>query len=124
MVLKPRVIENINWYRKTPRTLNRKLRQVIVDALPFDVDHKQADVILRNIFYTIAEGVMRDGFVTIEGLGRFYKYRTRAKRIKCGYPKKWKYIPPRDKIKFLMCRSLNRALREQEDGNSEPSQSA
>lgn len=59
------------WYQKKPVTINSKLRQAIMDTLPFDIDKDKADVILRAIFDSIIKGVKRDRFVTINGLGRF-----------------------------------------------------
>ena len=44
-----------------------------MDALPFDVDKKKADLILETIFRMILEGVVRDGFTRIWGFGKFVK---------------------------------------------------
>lgn len=59
------------WYSKKRVTVNSKLRQAIIDAMPFSVNVQQADVILHAIFDTIIKGMEEDGFVTITGLGRF-----------------------------------------------------
>ncbi len=112
-------VENFGWYRKRPRTINRNLRQAIIDALPLDVDEKKADDILRAIFETMRDGLEKDGFVTIWNLGRFYKYfcpaHSRGRAI-MGYSKKHKSTPTRVKaryrVKFRVCTSLKRSLYE------------
>jgi nucleoid DNA-binding protein len=63
---------NVKWYRRSPVTMNAKLRQAILDVLPFDVSQEKADLILRTIFDTITEGVIRDKKAVIPGLGKFY----------------------------------------------------
>jgi hypothetical protein len=64
------------WYRPKPKkkpSRSRKLRQEIIDALPFDMDVNKADLVLETICRMIIEGVIKDGFTRITGFGKFIK---------------------------------------------------
>jgi nucleoid DNA-binding protein len=117
---------NAKWYTKKRISLNVKLRQAIMDLLPFDVDKNEADAILHTIFDTIADGVSKDGFVTIEGFGRFFAhtcpehYKTFNQVQGCGKIKSMpgvRHIPDRTYLKFTACKSLRRSLDDTEDNN-------
>lgn len=103
----------------------RYLRKAIREVLPFDIDAATAKVITDTIFKTIVKGVERDGFVTIPGLGRFYKGTVRE-RYAGTYNFQRKAFtglvrcPERTEIRFTMCKGLNHALREKgvEDAQS------
>lgn len=109
------------WYQKKSRTMNIMLRTAIMDVLPFDVDKEKADAILNTIFDTIVKGVKRDGFVTINGLGRFYLKHVTAKRVpdvvKRNSKKQvieivtWRVIPAHDKLQFKFCTSLYKKVK-------------
>jgi nucleoid DNA-binding protein len=101
--------ENRLWYRPKRITVNSKLRQAILDALPFGVTKQQADLALHAIFDVIATTVMRGEKVTIPDLGIFFlQHRPATKRIshltgqKVGYAKSY--------VNFEPCRSLMRDL--------------
>jgi nucleoid DNA-binding protein len=112
---------NEKWYRKTPITRNVKLRQAILDVFPFDLDKKKADEILEIIVKTMIDGVLTDGFLTIEGLGRFYIHSRGATTKAYGVRGKQGYagmhtVPPKTYVKFLACKSLRRSMdRERKD---------
>lgn len=113
------------WFKKDKVVINKKLAEAIVDALPLDLDYKTAKVIAQTIFDTIVEGVLKDGSLTIIGLGRFYLHTRPAhvrpwnkpvgggKIVYCGL----RVHPERTSLKFEPCKSLNKSLREEEDGN-------
>jgi nucleoid DNA-binding protein len=118
-------VDEAKWYRKDKAVINKKLAEAIVDALPLDIDYKKAKVIAQAVFDAIAEGAIRDGFVTIEGLGRFYLHTRPAhvrahnkpigngKIVNCGV----RVNPERTSLKFVGCDSLRQSLYEEEDGN-------
>ena len=69
------------WYQKKRIALNSKLRQEIIDVLPFDIDKKRADRIIHTIFDMITDCVVAGGSITITGFGRFYLKRRLPKSI-------------------------------------------
>src|SRR5688572_26885739 len=114
----PKLQVSENWYRKTPMTINGKLRQTIMDALPFDTDKALADKILRAIFDKIAEEVKAGGFVTIPGFGRFHRRLQPARWVasRIGMPGKpgaiylgQRWAPARYKAYFKAGESLLKA---------------
>lgn len=114
----PKIKISPKWYSKKRTTLNSKLRQAILDVLPFDLDKNQADMILHAIFDKIVEGVERDGVVTINNLGRFVK--VRHKTCKRTYWKNGKHVgyilvPAHYTVRFEACTSLSIAMRDNED---------
>jgi nucleoid DNA-binding protein len=62
--------QNPNWLQKKRKTVNVKLRQAIIDVMPFTTDKEEADRILHAIFDCMVEGLIRDGKVTVPWLGR------------------------------------------------------
>jgi nucleoid DNA-binding protein len=110
----PKIKVSEKWYQKKRVTVNTKLRQVIIDAMPFSTNKEEADKILHIIFDTIADEVCRGGEVMIVGFGKFKpiyrkaRYQWRAKRV----------IPAHYKLGFTTGESLCKALRFKEDGNT------
>lgn len=94
--------------RTKPGILDReKLVYIIMDALPFDFerrnshpDRKKLRRIVNTVVDMLIEGILKDGFVTIQGFGRFY---LKKGCIPNGYGI-WK------QVKFRPCNSLRRAL--------------
>jgi nucleoid DNA-binding protein len=114
---KQKPVVNDQWYRKNAVTINAKLRQEIMDVLPFDTDKAQADRILHAIFDSIVEGLVRDGNVLIPGLGRFFvkeqpgRWNGRGKPLggKSIYGEKvWQ--PPKLVVKFKISESLRKRM--------------
>ena len=112
-----------SWIKKKTPAINKKLRDAIIDVLPLDIKEETANIILLTIFNTIVKGVKRDGFVTIEGLGRFFRqdrpahYRGSAIRGRNGRltPGGLRYTPANSYVNFKSCLSLIRALTDKED---------
>ena len=113
------------WYQKPPVTMNRKLREAIMDVLPFDVDKEKADLILRAIFDKIVSAVEEKGAISIWGFGRFHKRLIKGHYHPCitnvngkivHLGKKW--IPDHYKLAFLGSGSLRRFINEVQDGNT------
>lgn len=110
------------WYRKNKRTMNRMLRDAIIDIAPLNTSRDQANVILETIFNTIVEKVILEGSATIPCFGRFY-LRTVPGRWaptnRAGYgtidPKRKKWIPPRTYLAFTASEVLNICLRDEEN---------
>jgi nucleoid DNA-binding protein len=101
------------WYRQKPRTINAKLRQAIIDCLPFGMDIYQADLILETIFRMIVEGVTKDGKVTIPSLGRFYiQHRPphRRRAFKGNTYVGLRMYPAKHYLAFQPCKRLMKAL--------------
>jgi nucleoid DNA-binding protein len=104
----------------------RGLRTVIVDAMPFDIDDKQAGKIVDVILRTIVKGVERDGFVTIEGLGRFFRQDRPARKVSHNVtmgankivPMGVILLPPKSYVNFVYCKSLRNALTDSEEKNA------
>lgn len=100
--------ENVKWYRRKPYSVSTKLRQVIMDVLPFDCSKEQADIILRTIFETIVVGVMTDGSVRIDNFGKFYMldkaYRTNMLKGR---------FKPGKKLAWFPCTSLKKSMRDE-----------
>jgi len=102
------------------------LEAAIVEALPLDFVNEFKDItrlrlIVRTILKSIRKGLERDGFVTIEGLGRFYM-RTRPAHFKqVGLPYKTgtvfelREIPEKNIARFRACYSIRRALDTKEE---------
>lgn len=106
-----------NWHRRRLMTLNGKLREAIMDVLPFDVDKEQADLILETIFESIAEAIYRGETLTLPGIGKFYLKTTKA-RYKKTYGKQI-WIPERQVLAFTPAKTLMYKLVDEEpDGTS------
>lgn len=81
--------------------------------------------IVKVITDTIVKGVKQDGFVTIEGLGRFYKKVREARTYnRMILDENYKRIgserrmrKERTELGFLMCKAINRSLRDKEHVN-------
>jgi nucleoid DNA-binding protein len=124
---KQKPVVSDQWYRKNAVTVNAKLRQEIMDVLPFDTDKAQADRILHAIFDSIVEGLIRDGDVLIPGLGRFFVEERPGRWNGIGKKfgsntvsrgKVWK--PPKLVVKFRISRSLRKRMtiaEREADGN-------
>jgi nucleoid DNA-binding protein len=114
----PKIEVSEKWYRKNPVTLNSKLRQAIMDVLPFDMDKAQADLILRVIFDKVVEGVITDGSVTIQNFGKFYprfmKGRWRPKNTGYGKFDGLCWSPDRYRLAFTPCTGFRRAMVDKE----------
>lgn len=70
-------IINPMWYRKNRITVNGKLRQAILDVLPFTVDKKQADIILHAMFDTMKDELLSGGRVVLPKIGSLNPVRRR-----------------------------------------------
>lgn len=123
MGVKPEV--NRKWYRKSVMPINGKLRDAIVDTLPLDIDKATATLIVNAIFETILEGVTRDGYVTIENLGRFYKIFHQGRKVPTPIRKKngvivkgntvCKWKPAHYRLAFRPCTSLKASLLDKDE---------
>lgn len=122
---KPKIPES--WKRKKRVTVNAKLRDAIIEDLPFDMDKVSADVILHIIFDTIKEALLREEKVTIPGFGRFEVRLGRSAKLPLRYNSPgrfggWtKVIPlehpttPRKRARFHPCIKLRRFHYPEED---------
>ena len=115
---KRRPKQNPNWFWKKRRTVNAKLRQAIIDVMPFNTDEEEADRILHAIFDSIVEGVIRDGKAAIPYLGILRRtfHKSRAYKL---YGKETYYSKPKYKVRFEMYPNFNKKyLNKDTDGNS------
>lgn len=116
---RPKLQISEKWFRKNRPTLNVKLRQVIIDILPFEMDNERADLILNTIFDMITEAVIRGESVTIPGFGKFFPLymKGRLKAVKIG-SKKRKWSPPHYKLAWHPCAGLRNSMRDKPNGNT------
>lgn len=121
--------EEALWFRKSRRSVSAKYRQEIIDALPFDLTKKQADVILHVIFDTITVSLLKRESVWIAGLGKLKLVRGCARRVLIKKGLKGGRgllsageihdIPAKHRVKFVPTESILLELNKKEkDGNT------
>lgn len=92
------------WYRKKRRTINSKLRQAIIDVLPFDMNIEKADQVLNIIFDTIKNELLKGKPVTLPLIGKMYVH-TRPKYVRY-WEGKYQTYPVKRYANFELCKAL------------------
>jgi nucleoid DNA-binding protein len=99
------------WYRPNRRTVNAKLRQAILDALPFGITQEQADLALHAIFDLIGVTVMNGERVTVSGFGRFFLQKRPRTRRRSGFTNE-SVGQPKSYVNFTPCQGFLKDLRD------------
>ena len=92
-----------------------------MDVLP-DLSKKQADLILWTIFDSIVPGIKRDGFVKIDGFGRFFFQKKRARyvpHVTGGVNNHYlgvRWRPETNKLAFRISEPLRRSVSDADSG--------